>query len=167
MFDDSSTLATWLHDAGYRTGFIGKYLNGYGSLSPCIPPGYDEWHVQVQVKYYEYDLNDNGVITHFDSQEADYSGDVMTQRAVDFIHGNPPSKPFFLHLSQKAPHGPVAAGALKPPFLFMRLNASAPWSLKKMMLYAWMGLSRSTAETSSRLSSSQGAPIIDPDASQT
>src|SRR5712691_8283960 len=107
VFDDSSTLAAWLHDAGYRTGFIGKYLNGYGSLSPCIPPGYDEWHVQVQVKYYEYDLNDNGVITHFDSQEADYSGDVMTQRAVDFIHDNPPSKPFFLHLSQKAPHGPA------------------------------------------------------------
>ncbi|TMB13222.1 MAG: sulfatase [Deltaproteobacteria bacterium] len=107
VFDDSSTLATWLHNAGYRTGFIGKYLNGYASLSPCIPPGYDEWHVQVQVKYYEYDLNDNGVITHFDSQEADYSGDVMTQRAVDFIHSNPATKPFFLHLSQKAPHGPA------------------------------------------------------------
>jgi len=107
VFDDSSTLATWLHDAGYRTGFIGKYLNGYASLSPCIPPGYDEWHVQVQVKYYEYDLNDNGVITHFDSNEADYSGDVMTERAVDFIHNNPPSQPFFLHLSQKAPHGPA------------------------------------------------------------
>src|SRR5262249_22655637 len=28
-FDDSSTIATWLHDAGYRTGIYGKYLNGY------------------------------------------------------------------------------------------------------------------------------------------
>ena len=27
--DESSTLATWLHDAGYRTGLIGKYLNRY------------------------------------------------------------------------------------------------------------------------------------------
>src|SRR5438046_4253631 len=107
VFDDHCTLARWLKAQNYQTGFVGKYLNGYASLSPCIPPGYDDWHVQVQVKYYEYDLNDNGVITHFDSQEADYSGDVMTQRAVDFIHGNPPSKPFFLHLSQKAPHGPA------------------------------------------------------------
>ena len=32
-FDDSSTLATWLQDSGYRTGHIGKYLNGYGSLN--------------------------------------------------------------------------------------------------------------------------------------
>ena len=26
---ESSTIATWLHDAGYRTGLFGKYLNGY------------------------------------------------------------------------------------------------------------------------------------------
>jgi arylsulfatase A-like enzyme len=106
VFDDSSTIATWLHAAGYRTGFIGKYLNGYGSLSPYIPPGWDEWFVQVQVKYYDYDVNDNGVITHFGSTPADYSGDVMTQRAVDFILASA-GTPFFLHLSQKAPHGPA------------------------------------------------------------
>src|SRR4029453_1355696 len=106
VFDDSSTIATWLHAAGYRTGFIGKYLNGYGSLSPYIPPGWDEWFVQVQVKYYDYDVNDNGVITHFGNTPADYSGDVMTQRAVDFILASA-GTPFFLHLSQKAPHGPA------------------------------------------------------------
>ena len=26
-FDESNTLATWLHDGGYTTGLIGKYLN--------------------------------------------------------------------------------------------------------------------------------------------
>ncbi|HEX8779896.1 MAG TPA: sulfatase-like hydrolase/transferase, partial [Nocardioides sp.] len=30
-FDDSRTLATSLSAAGYRTGFIGKYLNRYGA----------------------------------------------------------------------------------------------------------------------------------------
>lgn len=104
--DDSSTIATWLRAAGYRTGFVGKYLNGYNRLSPYIPPGWDEWHVQTQVKFYDYDLNDNGVITHFGSAPADYSGDVMTQRAVDFILSSA-GRPFFLHLSQKAPHGPA------------------------------------------------------------
>ena len=28
-FDDSSTLATWLDEAGYETGLFGKYLNNY------------------------------------------------------------------------------------------------------------------------------------------
>src|SRR5215210_6377035 len=28
---EDSTVATWLHAAGYHTGYIGKYLNEYGS----------------------------------------------------------------------------------------------------------------------------------------
>src|SRR4029453_10920806 len=30
---ESSTLATWLQDAGYRTGIVGKYFNGYGTTA--------------------------------------------------------------------------------------------------------------------------------------
>jgi N-acetylglucosamine-6-sulfatase len=106
VFDDTSTVATWLHDAGYRTGFVGKYLNGYDKLSPCIPPGWDEWHAQVQVKYYDYDLNDDGVVTHFGRRREDYSGDVMNQRALAFIEAFD-GRPFFLSLDQKAPHAPA------------------------------------------------------------
>jgi arylsulfatase A-like enzyme len=106
--DDHCTVARWLKAQNYTTGFIGKYLNGYASLSPCIPPGYDDWFVQVQVKFYDYDVNHNGVIEHHGSTEADYSGDVMTQHAVDFIHARGvDGKRFFLHVSQKAPHGPA------------------------------------------------------------
>ena len=34
-----------LQQAGYRTGLIGKYLNGYGDEYPAsyIPPGWDRW----------------------------------------------------------------------------------------------------------------------------
>src|SRR5688572_28974363 len=41
-FNDTSTLAVWLRDAGYRTGLVGKYLNGY--LDPTyVPPGWESW----------------------------------------------------------------------------------------------------------------------------
>ena len=42
--DESSTLATWLHGAGYRTGLVGKYLNSYPfGVLPYVPPGWDRF----------------------------------------------------------------------------------------------------------------------------
>ena len=51
-FDDSSTLATRLRRAGYRTALVGKYLNGYGKTAHVprphpslhyVPPGWTQW----------------------------------------------------------------------------------------------------------------------------
>ena len=56
-FDDSRTVATSLQAAGYRTGFLGKYLNRYGldrskvSGKPShryVPRGWDEWRGAVE-----------------------------------------------------------------------------------------------------------------------
>ena len=52
--DDTATLPVWLRSAGYRTGLVGKYLNGYGANntgSPkddptYIPPGWNDWPVR-------------------------------------------------------------------------------------------------------------------------
>jgi arylsulfatase A-like enzyme len=112
QFDDSSTIATWLRDAGYRTGFVGKYLNGYNALAPCVPPGWDEWHVFEQVKFYDYDFVDvvdgYGGVTHYgdESDPANYSQTVLTDRAVQFIL-NAAGQPFYLQVNTKAPHGPA------------------------------------------------------------
>ena len=35
---EESTIATWLRDAGYRTGRVGKYLVGYPIGSTHVPP---------------------------------------------------------------------------------------------------------------------------------
>jgi len=52
----NNTLATWLDRAGYRTGLIGKWLNGYGALDAHgeIPPGFDDWHGLLDVSAYDY-----------------------------------------------------------------------------------------------------------------
>ena len=43
--NDAQTLPVWLHDAGYKTVHVGKYLNGYALTSaPFVPPGWDEWY---------------------------------------------------------------------------------------------------------------------------
>lgn len=117
---DASTLATWLHAAGYRTGMYGKYLTDYSRQCPpyttaCyIPPGWDEWHVFSEQHYYDYLLAENDRITRFGSTPADYSTDVLSAQAVEFIrtaHG----QPFFLHVGFNAPHQEGVDAAIPAP----------------------------------------------------
>jgi N-acetylglucosamine-6-sulfatase len=43
-FDERHTVATWLHDADYRTALIGKYLNPHSfNRGSYVPPGWDHW----------------------------------------------------------------------------------------------------------------------------
>ena len=39
-----STVATWLQQAGYRTAFLGKLMNGYEPEKHKPLPGWDEWY---------------------------------------------------------------------------------------------------------------------------
>jgi N-acetylglucosamine-6-sulfatase len=106
-FRDSSTVATWLHDAGYRTAFVGKYLNQYLDGS-YIPPGWDVWNAFVHPPdYYDYTLTLNGSLQSFGSTDADYSTDVLAGKADAFIRSAPTSQPFFLLFGPYAPHLPA------------------------------------------------------------
>jgi N-acetylglucosamine-6-sulfatase len=48
---EDENVATRLHDAGYRTGLFGKYLNGYGATTvpTTPPPGWDDWFAFKQL----------------------------------------------------------------------------------------------------------------------
>jgi N-acetylglucosamine-6-sulfatase len=109
-FHDSSTVATWLDAAGYRTGLIGKYLNGYGKLdgNTYIPPGWDRWAALAgpdRHQFYDYTLNIDGAIRTYGHDPSDYLTTVLGRMAVQFINGS--QEPFFLYFAPTAPHMPA------------------------------------------------------------
>ena len=107
--DSTNTLPTWLHDAGYSTAHIGKYLNQYGERDPReVPPGWDEWYgfVDPSARYFNFTLNENGRLKTYDDRARNYQSDVYTRKAVDFIGRRAPrTTPFFLSVGYGAPHG--------------------------------------------------------------
>lgn len=130
---DASTLATWLHDEGYRTGMYGKYLTDYARQCPpftaaCyVPPGWDEWHVfSNKQAYYNYQLAENGQINSFGAAESDYSTDVIAAKAVDFIL-TAEGQPFFLHVGFHAPHQEGALLPLPAPRHLGLRTGIEPW----------------------------------------
>lgn len=126
-FDDTKTLATMLHDAGYANVYLGKYLNRYGIDPPhtlssgtsihYVPPGWDMWRASLDGGFppdspyagsttYDYDnttLSFNGV--SFESLKGRYqtvaygkiASGIVTTRAAS-------TQPFLLYLSFTAPH---------------------------------------------------------------
>jgi arylsulfatase A-like enzyme len=104
--DQSNTLARWLHDAGYRTAHVGKYMNGYGKDS-TVPVGWDEWWATSKNPFlmYDYTLNHNGVETPFGFAPDDYKTDVITRISRDFVTSSAPEdEPFYLQVWYTAPH---------------------------------------------------------------
>ena len=110
-FDESKTLGVWLREAGYRTAFVGKYLNDYGIADPGhVPPGWSEWRALLEPttqRYFDYDLNEDGVVTHYGTAPEDYKTRVIGHLAVDAIrHAARGNRPLFLYVGFNAPHAP-------------------------------------------------------------
>jgi N-acetylglucosamine-6-sulfatase len=111
---EASTVATWLKGAGYRTALVGKYMNGFpiGVPDSYVPPGWDYWYGHLSAfedrRYYDYWVNDGGTVVRRGATPEEYSTDLETKRAVEFIRrqfGQP--EPIFLLLAPEAPHAPA------------------------------------------------------------
>lgn len=105
---EEKSLAPLLHQAGYRTAFIGKYMNRYGELHPqYIPPGWDEWNgLTIENKYYDYKINENGTVVEYGNSGTDYVTDVLAGKALDFLARNTRERPFFMMVGTVAAHNP-------------------------------------------------------------
>lgn len=95
----------YLQKAGYQTAFFGKWHMGASADNPR--PGFNHWEsFKGQGVYYNPTLNVDGKqVTYLDSA---YITDLLTEHAVTWLKDRDKSKPFFLYLSHKAVHMPLA-----------------------------------------------------------
>ncbi len=101
--EPDNTLPAWLQNAGYETGFAGKYLNGYGP-APLPAGGWDSWFETMQpTGYFKYAASNQGVVETYGKDRDDYSTRVVTKESRDFIR-EAAGGPFFLWTSYFAPH---------------------------------------------------------------
>jgi arylsulfatase A-like enzyme len=82
-----------LRDAGYRTGFIGKY--GVGPNKELPVDRYDYWRGFAGQGKYEHE-DEDGNYKHLTQ--------IMGEQAIEFLQGCPKAQPFCLSVSFKAPH---------------------------------------------------------------
>ena len=97
---DIPTFPKELQQAGYKTGFIGKWHMGGNNDMPR--PGFDHWvSFKGQGPYNDPTFNINGERVPREG----YTTDLMTDYAVEFIRDNAnKEQPYFLYLSHKAIH---------------------------------------------------------------
>ncbi|MDI6101911.1 sulfatase [Actinoplanes sp. NEAU-A12] len=111
---EKSTFATDLRAAGYRTAFLGKYLNEYhpgltmGTGRSYVPPGWDQWFAGGNAyRNFDYPLNENGRVVQYGHRPRDYLTDVLSAKASHFISATAATgRPFMMEVSTYAPHHP-------------------------------------------------------------
>ncbi len=89
-----------LQDAGYRTGFFGKWHMGEEHAEPR--PGFDRWvSFRGQGTYYKVTLNIDG--REVPQSDTTYTTDLLTRLALVWSQDSS-AQPYFAYLSHKAVH---------------------------------------------------------------
>ncbi|MGN6164494.1 MAG: sulfatase family protein [Flavisolibacter sp.] len=120
---DNIYFPEYLQKAGYQTAFFGKWHIGEASKADNPRPGFDHWEsFKGQGVYYNPTVNIDGKQVRYG--DSTYITDLLTQHAIDWMKGRDKSKPFFLYLSHKAVHSPLA-----PARRHLGLYKNQPYSL--------------------------------------
>lgn len=104
--DQQTTIQHYLHQAGYRTGLFGKFLNGWHFKDP---PYFDHYALTRGRTYYDGTYNVDGTLRTVHKYSTTFLGD----QALNFISGSSsaPNRPWYAYLAFIAPHAPFTAQA--------------------------------------------------------
>lgn len=119
-FDHENGLATWLRQAGYRTGLFGEYMPWAQVLGETKPAAWDEWWSLMKNDDQGFTMSINGPWRDFGSET--YLTDFIARGARRFIVKNK-DRPFFVVMAPSSPHAP-AIPAARHEDLFLDLP---PW----------------------------------------
>jgi N-acetylglucosamine-6-sulfatase len=119
LFKDSGNLGAELQAAGYRTQFVGKWINGYEGMGKYVPPGWTKWvgrhtfATSTNWSAFQYttgssDQNSSvGTLTTAHQYTTDFERDQVLQ----FISSASATQPFFVLWMPSAPHQPAIPAA--------------------------------------------------------
>jgi arylsulfatase A-like enzyme len=133
---ERSTIATWLNPAGYTTGYMGKYMNGYGRRSDTthVPRGWDRWwgwqgHRAKFGDYYK--VNEDGEIRTYDRRQL-HDTDYLSRQAEAFVRDRRDERrPWFLVVAPHTAHEPAFA-AERHQDLFRKAQMPKPPSFNEV-----------------------------------
>ncbi|GAB4547310.1 MAG: hypothetical protein Fur002_23170 [Anaerolineales bacterium] len=94
-------------------------MNAYEDIQPLgyVPPGWDEWDAFLGKNihyvedagslqyFYDFTLSENGKIAEYPRSGENFSADVLTRKALNFIRESR-NQPFFLTVGYYNPHSP-------------------------------------------------------------
>lgn len=111
-FVDRETLPVALKRRGYRTGLVGKYMNGLRRLAPHIPPGWDRFVGSTKINDWHHPEFLEGTSTAAAAGQGrlivpdSYITYFERDQALAFLDRYA-GEPFFLLLATDAPHLPA------------------------------------------------------------
>jgi arylsulfatase A-like enzyme len=145
-FDEHRTLPVWLQQAGYRTMFVGKYLNGYGEqVAPThVPPGWSSWHGTVDPTTYNFvqpTVNNNGTLHTYQR----YSTSVINESSNRLLARGAGAQPWYMWVNYVAPHVGGKPGPDDPATIYPDdrhpVSTTTP-AERDAGTFSWLGLNK-------------------------
>jgi arylsulfatase A-like enzyme len=146
-FDEDRTLPVWLQQAGYRTMFVGKYLNGYGEQDAptYVPPGWTSWNGTVDPSTYNFTsptVNENGTLRTYHRYNTSVISDLSNRLVSQSAEVN---RPWYMWVNYVAPHVGGGTEADDPASIYpddkQPVSTTRP-AARDAGTFSWLGLDK-------------------------